>query len=199
MTLAANLAALARRVVGISANNLVALDGSAKLPAVDGSQLMGLLKGGLTFNLAGTAVDVTGIPVIARRVTIIFSALSTNGSSQPVLRLGTSAGIESTLYIGCVAVGGTNAGSAMYGVATPTGISMASSNSATYNTNSVVTLFKTSGNAWVWDVVGNREDDSYALCGGGRKFLSGILDRFRVTTVNGTDTFDIGTVTVYWE
>lgn len=40
MTLAANLAALARRVVGISANNLVALDGAAKLPAVDGSQLM---------------------------------------------------------------------------------------------------------------------------------------------------------------
>ena len=40
MTLAANLAALARRLVGTSANNLVALDGAAKLPAVDGSQLV---------------------------------------------------------------------------------------------------------------------------------------------------------------
>jgi hypothetical protein len=47
MTLAANLAALARRVVGISANNLVALDGSAKLPAVDGSLLTGLALGGI--------------------------------------------------------------------------------------------------------------------------------------------------------
>lgn len=37
-----NLAALARRVVGLSANNLVALDGSGKLPALDGSQLRGL-------------------------------------------------------------------------------------------------------------------------------------------------------------
>lgn len=42
MTLAANLAALARRLVGTSANNLVALDGAAKLPPVDGSQLSGI-------------------------------------------------------------------------------------------------------------------------------------------------------------
>ena len=42
MTLAANLAALASRLVGTAANNLVALDGDAKLPAVDGSQLLGL-------------------------------------------------------------------------------------------------------------------------------------------------------------
>lgn len=39
MTLAANLASLARRFVGTAADNLVVLDGSAKLPAVDGSQL----------------------------------------------------------------------------------------------------------------------------------------------------------------
>lgn len=39
MTLAANLAALARRIVGTAANNLVALDGAGKLPAVDGSRL----------------------------------------------------------------------------------------------------------------------------------------------------------------
>lgn len=40
MTLAANLAALARRLVGTAAGNLVALDGAAKLPAVDGSTLL---------------------------------------------------------------------------------------------------------------------------------------------------------------
>lgn len=42
MTLPANLAALARRVVGTLSNNLVALDAAGKLPAVDGSQLTGL-------------------------------------------------------------------------------------------------------------------------------------------------------------
>ncbi len=43
MTLAANLAALARRVVGISADNLVALDAAGNLPAVPGHQLTGLV------------------------------------------------------------------------------------------------------------------------------------------------------------
>jgi len=47
MTLAANLAALARRVVGLSANNLVALDANGKLPAVDGSLLKGIQAVGL--------------------------------------------------------------------------------------------------------------------------------------------------------
>ena len=42
MSLAANLAALARRVVGTAANNLVALDTNGKLPAVPGDQLTGL-------------------------------------------------------------------------------------------------------------------------------------------------------------
>jgi hypothetical protein len=29
--------------------------------------------------------------------------------------------------------------------------------------------------------------------------LSGTLDRIRITTVNGTDTFDAGTINVSWE
>ena len=29
--------------------------------------------------------------------------------------------------------------------------------------------------------------------------LSGTLDRVRITTVNGTDTFDAGTINIMWE
>jgi hypothetical protein len=34
---------------------------------------------------------------------------------------------------------------------------------------------------------------------GGSKALSGTLDRIRITTVNGTDTFDAGTINILYE
>lgn len=44
MTLAKDILAIARRGVGLLANQLVALDGSAKLPAVDGSQVLNVVR-----------------------------------------------------------------------------------------------------------------------------------------------------------
>jgi hypothetical protein len=35
--------------------------------------------------------------------------------------------------------------------------------------------------------------------GGGSKTLSATLDRIRITTVNGTDTFDAGTINIIYE
>lgn len=64
MTLAANLAALARRVIGLSANNLVALDAGGKLPAVDGSLLIGLARGiknVQVFDASGTYTPTVGV------------------------------------------------------------------------------------------------------------------------------------------
>lgn len=53
MTFAASLAVLARRVVGVAANNLVALDSGAKLPAVDGSLLTNIARLGVGQMVAG--------------------------------------------------------------------------------------------------------------------------------------------------
>lgn len=53
MTLAGNLVSLADRVVGVLANNLVALDTGAKLPAVDGSQLTNIARIGVGQMIAG--------------------------------------------------------------------------------------------------------------------------------------------------
>ena len=37
------------------------------------------------------------------------------------------------------------------------------------------------------------------LLGAGDKALSGTLDRVRITTVNGTDTFDAGSINILYE
>jgi hypothetical protein len=44
-----------------------------------------------------------------------------------------------------------------------------------------------------------QENTSASIIGGGDKTLSGTLDRVRITTVNGTDTFDAGTVNILYE
>jgi hypothetical protein len=38
-----------------------------------------------------------------------------------------------------------------------------------------------------------------AFFGGGNKTLSDTLDRVRITTVNGTDTFDAGSINILYE
>ena len=42
-------------------------------------------------------------------------------------------------------------------------------------------------------------NQSDTWCGAGSKTLSGTLDRIRITTVNGTDQFDAGTVNILYE
>ena len=41
--------------------------------------------------------------------------------------------------------------------------------------------------------------NSWFVGGGGKKSLAGVIDRLRVTTVNGTDTFDAGSIGVLVE
>lgn len=104
MTLAANLAALARRLVGTAANNLVALDANGKLPAVDGSQITGIgRRYSATQALTGlSAIDFTGIPASANRVVVGLDAAATPNGYISII-LGTGSGFVTTGYVGSIA------------------------------------------------------------------------------------------------
>lgn len=95
MTFATNLVTLGRRVVGVLANNLVALDANAKLPAVDGSQLTNLpsLGAGQTLHdvttsrVSGTQYqNTTGkdLLVIIYAVAVSNSGITIYADSTPV-------------------------------------------------------------------------------------------------------------------
>ncbi|WP_026793145.1 hypothetical protein [Pleomorphomonas oryzae] len=200
MTLAKDIIALARRGVGVLANNLLALDGSAKLPAVDGSQLTGLLKGGATVTLTGTAVDVTGIPATAKRITIALDNLSLSGTAHALLQLGTSSGVENTGYVSDASISTTGSGGS--GGNQTSGFWAGWAGGAAVVSSSILTLVKGSGNKWIASLAGGVDNGSsvyYGFVSGGNKLLGGVLDRIRLTSTNGTDTFDLGTATVYWE
>lgn len=144
---------------------------------------------------SGTAVDFTSIPSWAKRITVIMDAVSTNGTSIPLLQIGDSGGIENTSYVSTgqsTSSGGTN-------VSTNTsGFIMAGVWDAAYVMYGHYVLTKITGTTWV--VQGNASQSSiHSARTGGSKALSATLDRVRITTVNGTDTFDAGTINIMYE
>jgi hypothetical protein len=62
-----------------------------------------------------------------------------------------------------------------------------------------IVLTKLTGNTWVASGVTSRSDVTNAYFTAGTIALGGELDRIRITTVGGSDTFDAGSITVHWE
>jgi hypothetical protein len=61
------------------------------------------------------------------------------------------------------------------------------------------TLVKIDGNAWVFSSLIIRDGTASSNFGAGSKTLSDTLTQVRITTVNGTDTFDAGTINILYE
>lgn len=98
--------------VGTAANNVVQLDGSAKLPAVDGSQLTNVPGGwsnslGSVATTSGTSQQITGLNLTGyKTLRIVFSGVSHNsGSAQAFTVNGatvTVTGTAATAFTGFV-------------------------------------------------------------------------------------------------
>ena len=136
---------------------------------------------------SGTSVDFTGIPSWVKRITVMFNGVSTNGTSSLQIQLG-SGSVTTTGYVS----------SANSTVTSTTGL-LASSNMAAANTyQGGITIAYLGSYARSAFVVTSRNDAATFWCAGSVT-LSGILDRVRITTVNGTDTFDAGSVNILYE
>jgi len=146
---------------------------------------------------SGTAIDFTGIPSWAKRITVAISGLSASGTSANLLRVGTSSGFVTDGYTSGVTVqGGTNA---VNGANNTNGFNFSPSPAAVSVACGMLTLLNISGNTWVHASVIGFTNDSYSATGGGNIALGGTLDRVRITTVNGTDTFDAGSINIMYE
>jgi hypothetical protein len=145
---------------------------------------------------SGTSIDFTSIPSWVKRVTVLFNGVSTNGASVPLIRIGTSGGIEATGY----SSGGTflpsGAGAGYFG--STTGFVIAAANAGGTNSG-VIQICNISSNTWIYSYAGANPAESGSTIGGGNKALSGTLDRVRITTTNGTDTFDAGSINILYE
>jgi hypothetical protein len=149
-------------------------------------------------NATGTAVDFTGIPSWARRVMVSFNGVSTNGNSLVVLRLGAGS-IATSGYVATYALVPDAAGGSVRSSRTNSSIIVTGNSVPADNRYGTITLCNCGNNMWIASgVVGTVSFDNVSMvCGGLR--LGGILDRLQITTENGTDIFDFGTISLLYE
>ena len=153
----------------------------------------GSLTLGTAQTASGTAVDFTGIPSWVKRITVMFNGVSLSGSSSPLIQLGTSSGPTISGYISQSA--GITAGVGVTSYTTGFGIRSNGNANLVYGAASIVTQ---GNNLWnAFGVLSLQTDEAFTVSGG--ITLSGALDRLRITTVNGTDTFDAGTINISYE
>ena len=146
-----------------------------------------------------TAVDFTSIPSWANRITALFSGVSTNGTSVPIVQLGDSGGFETSGYTGSVSIGSQT--SAWTVVATPAaGFGITTTTAAGSAYTGKLILDRINGNEWI--ASGEWAQTTATITTNllqGAKTLSATLTQVRLTTSGGSDQFDAGTFNVSYE
>ena len=144
---------------------------------------------------SGTSIDFTGLPSWVKRITLMFQGVSTNGTSNWLFQLGSGSATTSG-YLG-TGYRATNAGS-WINIAFTTGFGVPFDTASAVVHGSIV-FANITGNNWVANGFLSRSDTTTTGGTGGSISLAGVLDRVRITTVGGTDTFDAGTINILYE
>lgn len=192
------LGTAAAKDTGTLAGNVVEVQTGGKLPALDGSSLTNIgVTRATAVTLSGqTSIDFTGIPSTAKRVRITFARVSTSGSSPILVKAG-GGSVQNTGYAASMVQSDLGNGGLVYGTSSSSGFPFPVADASDAVSGSVI-LDNPAGNTWVASIsIGNATGRSGG--GGGDVTLSGTLDRIRITTANGTDTFDAGSVNIFWE
>jgi len=180
-------------VAGSNTLSLPAGTGTVTVAGVNSN----IVAGTAVASTSGTSITFTDIPSWAKRITLMFSQVSTNGASNPLMQLGTSSGITTSGYTaGATYLGPTN------GIDSYTagfGFNSAAAGNS-FHGSLVFSLLNSSTNIWVLSgVILMTGTSNFTYQMSGRVSLSATLDRVRVTTVNGTDTFDAGSINILYE
>jgi hypothetical protein len=150
---------------------------------------------------SGTAVDFTGIPTAARRITVMMTGVSTSGSNRVRIVLGDSGGFETSGYLcASTSINGATAATSNYTGAFELNFG-AGDTSAAVRSGSFVLDRVISGTGLTWTANGVFALSNTAATSitAGRMALTGDLDRVRITTTGGTDTFTSGVINISWE
>lgn len=185
------IAATNLKNAGSGSNNVVLnADGTTTLTPSN------IIKSGTAVaSTSGTSIDFTGLPGWVKRVTVMFDRISTSGTSNCIVQLGTTGGFQASSYVGSITNQSASATSTF-----SSGFLASIGFAATDLSSGVMYLAKVDGNTWAeTSVVAVTPSSGATRLGCGVVTLSGTLDHIRVTTVNGTDTFDAGTINILYE
>ena len=143
---------------------------------------------------SGTSIDFTSIPSWVKRITVLFNGVSLSGTSLVQVQIGAGS-VTTTGYLSyaCYVInppGNNNS---------TTGFLVDNASGASNLKYGTATICLVGSNAWVFSSATGNSGSSATGISGGALTLSGTLDRVRITTVNGTDTFDAGSINILYE
>lgn len=171
-------------------------DGTTKLTVASTGVSGTIVQGTAVASTSGTSIDFTNIPSWVKKITVMFSGVSTSGTSNKLIQIG-SGSITSTGYNS----GSTYLTNGVVSTTSTSGFVMSTTNNGgtdVFSGNFVIN--NVSSNLWVASFsMGFSTNSGGSYVGGGNGTLSGALDRVRITTVNGTDTFDAGSINIMYE
>ena len=169
--------------------------------AFDGTANITIPSGGITLATAQTpsgvnSVDFTGIPSSAKRITVMFSGVSTSAASDVLIRLGTSSGIENSGYTSHAMYDGSERSGTV-----TNGLILEVTSVATTARFGTIVLSLIGSDTWVSaGIIAGLNGSSIMVNNNsnGTKTMPAALDRIQITTVTGTN-FDAGTINISYE
>ena len=176
--------------------------------AISGTSVITLPVGSGTFPLmnlsttvaatSGTAIDFTSIPSWVKRITINLNGVSTTGTSALIAQTG-SVTFDTSGYASFAII--INASNSVASQSNTNGhlLDMTRLVAADTATGSIV-LNQIATNVWASSGITYRTNAvvaNYMITG--NRSTSSTLDRIRITTVGGTETFDAGSVNILME
>lgn len=181
-----------------SADQALVTNGSGTLSFADRGRMV---QGTAQASTSGTSIDFTGIPSWAKRVTVMLSEVSLSGTSTFLFQVGAGSFVTTGYNSGAVSVSvNTSNTTNGAGVNVTNGITSGGyTGTAGSTAYGHVVFTNVTGNTWVASGVLYINGVLRVATFGGGISLSGTLDRIRITTVNGTDTFDAGTINIMYE
>jgi len=149
-----------------------------------------ITRGTAVATTSGTSVDFTSIPSTVKRITVMFDAVSNSGGDEYIIQIGDAGGVETTAYV--------SQSSDRGGDQTATnGFIISRGNLSSSVNYGTIIINNFSGN--IWSSFGNLSRGSTVASSTGSKTLSATLDRIRITTAGGVNTFDAGSVNIMYE
>jgi len=142
---------------------------------------------------SGTSINFTSIPSWVKKISVMFSSVSTSGTSNLLIQIGSGSIVTTGYTSGASLVGATG----VLSTSATNGFLITANDSAAYLKSGSVIIANLSGNTWVSS--GTLGIPGGSFPSGGNLTLGGVLDQIRITTVNGTDTFDAGVINIIYE
>jgi len=163
-----------------------------------------IVRGTSQATTSGTAVGFTGLPSWVKRVTLLLNEVSTNGTTGLMAQIGSGSYTTSGYSNGYTMFAPASGASAVGGAGTATGFAIGGLATVASTLSAVLILNNITGNVWSYFSIAGRSGGTTAQNGQQAFFyapitLGGALDRIQITSIATTETFDAGSVNIFYE